>query len=87
VISAARAAGTALPVDRLETLLKYSTTDLGLPPQFQGYGALALAQLPAAEANAAANTLPTRPDPDVNGTYVETVAGTLRETWCGTLVA
>jgi hypothetical protein len=85
VISAARAAGRSLAVDRLEMLLKYSTTDLGLPPQNQGYGALTLAELPAAKAHAAAGTLPTRPSPDLNGTYVETVSGTLRQTWCGTL--
>jgi hypothetical protein len=85
VIQAARAAGTPLPVDRLETLLKNSTTDVGLPPQFQGYGRLTLAELPAARAHAAAGTLPGRPTPDVNGTYVESVTGTLRTTWCQTL--
>jgi hypothetical protein len=85
LVSAARAAGTALPVDRLETLLKHATTDLGLPPQFQGYGGLTLAELPAARSHAAAGTLPGRPDPDVNGTYVESVTGTLRTAWCETL--
>jgi hypothetical protein len=85
VIGAARAAGTPLPVDRLETLLKDATTDVGLPPQFQGYGRLTLAELPAAKAHAAAGTLPTRPSPDVNGTYVDSGAGTLRTTWCQTL--
>jgi hypothetical protein len=85
LLATARSAGTPLPVDRLETLLKYSTTDVGLPPQFQGYGALTLAELPAARAHASAGTLPTRPSPDVNGTYVETVTATLRQTWCRTL--
>jgi hypothetical protein len=85
VISAARAAGTPLPVDRLETLLKHATTDLGLPPQFQGYGALSLDELPLAQSHAAAGTLPARPSPDLNGTYVESVTGTLRTTWCETL--
>jgi hypothetical protein len=85
LIQAARSSGRSLSPDRLETLLKYSTTDTGLPPQFQGYGVLTLAELPAAEAHAAAGTLPGRPSPDLNGTYVETVGGTLRTTWCGTL--
>jgi hypothetical protein len=67
------------------TLLKYSASDLGLPPQFQGYGVLTLAELPAAHAHAAAGTLPSRPSPDLDGTYVESVGGALRSTWCGTL--
>jgi hypothetical protein len=85
LISAARNAGTPLPVDRLETLLKLATSDTGLPPQFQGYGALTLAELPAAEAHAAAGTLPARPSGDLNATYVESVGGTLRTTWCESL--
>ena len=83
VITSARAAGRSLSYDQLVSLLKYSARDLGLPPQTQGYGMLTRAELPAAEAHAAAGTLPTRPSPDVNGTYVETVGGTLRQTWCG----
>ena len=44
---------------------------------------LSLAELPAAKSHAAAGTLPGRPSPDVSGTYVESVAGTLRSVWAG----
>ena len=82
-IQAARSAGRPLTADRLETLLKYVARDTVTPPSFEGYGVLSPAELPAARTHAAAGTLPTRPSPDLSGTYVEQVAGTLRSAWSG----
>jgi len=82
-IQAARAAGRSLTADRLETLLKYVATDTVTPPSFEGYGVLSLTELPTAKSHAAAGTLPTRPSPDLSGTYVESVGGTLRSAWGG----
>ena len=81
LIKASREGGHPLTADRLEQLLKYSATDTSVPPQFEGYGVLSAAELSAAVAHARAGTLPTRPSPDVSGTYVEDVAGTLRTAW------
>jgi subtilisin family serine protease len=83
VLQAARDAGRALPPAALEKLLKYSATDTTTPPQFEGYGVLSRSELPAAIGHARNGTLPGRPSPDVSGTYVEQVAGTLRSTWSG----
>ena len=83
LIQAARSAGRALTADRLETLIKYSADDTVTPPQFEGYGVISGARLAAAQAHARTGTLPARPSPDVSGTYVETVGGTLRSTWGG----
>ena len=81
LIGVARAAGRTLSVDTLERLVKYSAADTTVPPQFEGYGVVSGAVLAAAKAHAAAGTLPARPTPDVSGTYVESVAGTLRTAW------
>lgn len=83
VIGAARAAGRATTPDRIEQLIKYTAADTSTPPQFEGYGVISVAQLAAATAHARAGTLPTRPSPDLSGTYVEQVAGTLRTVWTG----
>jgi hypothetical protein len=83
VLQAARQVGTSLTRDRLELLLKYAARDTVTPPQFEGYGALSTAELPAASAHARAGTLPGRPSPDISGTYVEQVAGALRSAWSG----
>jgi hypothetical protein len=83
LLEAARTAGRSLGVDRLENLVKYTAQDTTIPPQFEGYGTLSLAELPGAKAHARAATLPTRPSPDVSGTYVELVAGSLRSIWTG----
>ena len=81
LVREARLAGRALPVDRLETLLKYAAKDTSTPPSFEGYGTLSPAEMPSAITHARAGTLPTRPSPDVSGTYVEQVSGELRSTW------
>jgi hypothetical protein len=81
LIGAARQAGRALPVGQLETLLQYSARDTTTPVQFEGYGVLDGSQLPGALSNAAKGTLPARPSPDLNATYVESVSGTLRTVW------
>ena len=77
----ARLAGKALPVSRLEQLIKYVAKDTAIPPTFEGYGTLSLAELAVAQRHARAGTLPSRPANDLNATYVETVGGTLRSTW------
>lgn len=81
LITTARAYGRALPVTRLEQLLKYVASDTTIPPCYEGYGVLSQSQLPTATMHAANGTMPTRPSPDVSGTYVEQVAGTLRSAW------
>ena len=81
LLRAARQAGKPLPVDTLETLLKYSATDTSLQPAFEGYGQLTDAELPRALGHARAGTLPARPATDLNAFYVEDVAGTLRLVW------
>ena len=85
LIEAARTAGTPLPVDRLETLIKYSATDdPSTPPTFEGYGRISQAELAAARAHAAAGTLPT-PATDANGQvnqfYVDTLNPFERTVW------
>ena len=77
----ARAAGRPLPVARLEQLIKYVAKDTSIPPSFEGYGTLSLAELPLAQRHARAGTLPSRPATDLNAMYVEDVAGTLRSAW------
>ena len=79
LITASRAGGHPLKADGLEKLIKYSATDTALPPQFEGYGDISRAELPAALAHARAGTLPT-PN-TLNQLYVETVAGGLRSVW------
>lgn len=69
-------AGTALPVGRLERLVKYSARGTELPAFFEGYGIIDGAQLQAAIGHARAGTLPARPNPDLDAIYVEQVAGT-----------
>jgi hypothetical protein len=81
LVKAAREAGRPVDPARTEQLVKYAATDTVVPPQFEGYGTLSLAELPAAQAHARAGTLPTRPSPDLSGMYVEQVAGTLRSAW------
>lgn len=81
LVQATRYAGRAVDPARIEQLVKYAAKDTVVPPQFEGYGALSLAELPGAQARARAGTLPSRPSPDLSGMYVEQVAGTLRSTW------
>lgn len=85
LIAEARAAGRVMTVDRLEQLVKYAARDTEMPPFWEGYGVIDGAQLDAAIAHARAGTLPTRPSPDVSGTYVERVAGTERALNAGEL--
>jgi len=73
--------GQTPTADYLETLVKYSARDTTLPPTFEGYGVIDGTQLAGAEAHAAAGTLPTRPSPDLDALYVETVQGTLDTVW------
>lgn len=72
--------------DYLETLVKFSARDTVMPPSAEGYGIVDAAQLAGAEAHAAAGTLPTRPSPDANAIYVETVQGTLDSAWMATAI-
>jgi hypothetical protein len=65
----------------IEKLVKYSARDTVMPPSTEGYGVIDAAQLAAANAHAAAGTLPTRPTPDANGTYVDTVQNTADQAW------
>lgn len=81
VLLASRQGGHPLSAAALEQFLKDSSLDGIMPPDFEGYGALGQAQLPAALANARAGRLPHRPSPDVSALYVDGVAGTLRELW------
>ena len=67
--------------EQIETLIKYSAVDTIVPPTFEGYGVIRPSIVAGAETHAAAGTLPSRPDPDVNGLYVETVQGTLDQVW------
>jgi hypothetical protein len=79
LIGAARSTGRSLTPLALENLLKWSATDTVVPPQFEGYGVLSKAELPAAVAHAKAGTLPTANV--ANKLYVESVGGTLRTAW------
>ena len=79
----ARLAGRTADADRLELLAKYTAKDTAVPPSFEGYGTLGAAELATAIGHVRAGTLPTRPSPDVSGLYVESVAGSLRDTWSG----
>ena len=83
LVRAGREGGHPLTADRLERLLKLSAHGTAVPPQFEGYGELAAAQLPAAVAHARRGTLPGRPSPDLDALYVDGVAGTLRTAWTG----
>jgi hypothetical protein len=65
--------------DYIETLLKYSARDTESPPTFEGYGVLDDTTMTTVLAHAAAGSLPARPDPDLNGIYVDTVMATLRD--------
>lgn len=81
LVKAGREGRHPLTADRLEQLLKWSAGGTATPPQFEGYGALSAAQLPAALAHARRGTLPRRPSPDLDALYVEGVVGTLRDVW------
>jgi hypothetical protein len=76
-----RANGFAGDADYIEKLVKYSARDTLIPPTFEGFGIVDAAQLSGALTHAAAGTLPSRPTPDVNSLYVDTVQGTLRDVW------
>jgi len=65
----------------IETLVKYAARDTVLPPTTEGYGVVDAAQLAAANAHAAAGTLPARPTPDSNALYVDTVQRTADQAW------
>jgi hypothetical protein len=70
----------------VETLLKYSARDTIITPNWEGYGVLDGTQISnVALSHAAAGTLPTRPNPDISGLYVETVSGGLRDVWSNKL--
>ncbi|MFN2538533.1 MAG: S8 family serine peptidase [Mycobacteriales bacterium] len=81
VLLASRQGGHPLGVAALEQFVKDSSFDGIMPPQFEGYGVVGQAQLPAALANAKAGRRPTRPSPDLSGLYVDGVVGTLRLVW------
>ena len=81
LVQATRAAGRPVDPARIEQLVKFTAKDTVVPPQFEGYGTISLAELAPAQAHARAGTLPTRPSPDLSGMYVEQVAGTLRAAW------
>ena len=81
LIKTAREAGRTLGGEQLETLITFSASDTAMPPTFEGYGVVDTAGLAAAQSHARAGTLPGRPTPDLSGTYVESVAGTLRSAW------
>ena len=81
LVKATRDAGRPVAPARVEQLVKHVAEDTVVPPQFEGYGTLSLAELASAQAHARAGTLPSRPSPDLSGTYVEQVAGTLRSVW------
>jgi len=81
LIGRARATGAPLPVDRLETLLKYSATDRpDMPPPLEGYGVLSQHELATAEAHAAAGTLPAPPSDPLTEFWVESVQQSIRTT-------
>ena len=84
-MAAAIAGGHDAGPDTIETLIKYAATDTAIPPNFEGYGEIDDAAATLAVNHAAAGTLPPRPDPDLNATYVETIGGTLRDTWSNRL--
>jgi subtilisin family serine protease len=85
LIAAAHERGRRLSPEQLRTLIEYSAVDTPLPPQFEGYGQLSLAQLPGALAHARAGTLPSRPSPDPSGWYEVNVAMKLRDLWSNQL--
>jgi hypothetical protein len=74
------------PVDpaRIQQLIEYVAVDTAIPPQFEGYGEIELAQLPLALKHVREGTLPGRPSPDVTKTYVDQV-GVLRDLWSNKL--
>jgi hypothetical protein len=79
LVREAQAAGRDPDAEYLETLIKYSARDTALPPFWEGYGVIDGEQLAGAIAHVRAGTLPERPSPDVNGTYVEEVSNRMRE--------
>lgn len=81
LIDTARANGRDSSPAHIETLLKYSARDTGAPANSEGYGKLNYQEFLSANGHAAAGTLPSRPSPDINGLYVETVSGGLRDAW------
>lgn len=82
LLDEARRSGHDVGADYIETLLKYSATDRSnVPPNLEGYGVLNPATVALAAPFASTATLPTRPDPDVSGLYVESGSGTLRRVW------
>jgi hypothetical protein len=85
LIAAARSAHRTLKPDLLRRLIEYSAVDTDRPPLAEGYGAIGLAQLPAALQHARAGTLPKRPNPDDSGWYVENVSMKLRDLWSNQL--
>lgn len=78
IIEAARGAGAPMGVARLEQLVKYVARDTERPPLIEGYGVVEGSRLDLALAHARAGTLPTRPAPDVNALWVDTVQQTGR---------
>jgi subtilisin family serine protease len=78
LIEAARANGKTLKADRLEQLIKYSALNTYFPPTFEGYGIIDATRLNAAIGYARRGTLPTRPSPDLNKLYVDTLLPQLR---------
>ena len=85
LIDAARHAGRRMTPQRLRELIEYSAQDTVRPPQSEGYGQLSLAELSPALVHARAGTLPTRPNPDPSGWYVDNVAMRLRDAWSNQL--
>jgi hypothetical protein len=93
---AARVKAVAEPVARkkhrritpnyIETLLKYGARDTNLPPNDEGYGYLDYhAFVGVALKYAARYSLPKRPDPDLNRTYVEQVRHPVTDVWTNDL--
>lgn len=79
LVREAQAAGRDPDATYLETLVKYSARDTLLPPFWEGYGVIDGDQLSGAITHVRAGSLPARPSPDVNGTYVEGVSNRMRE--------
>jgi subtilisin family serine protease len=75
-----------LSLSYIETLLKYSARDTNVPPNMEGYGVLDYNQIVGvALPNAVKLSLPKRPDPDPNRSYVEQVRHPVTDLWTNTL--
>ena len=84
LVAQCRTAHRAASPAYIQQLIEYLAVDTVMPPQFEGYGEVELAQLAAGLRYAAAGTLPTRPSPDLPKRYVDQIA-VLRDLWSNKL--